>query len=72
MHKKMEEVTVSTSKEGMIHIEQPTGIAGEEGYPVIVHPDQVDTLVLWLLEAKRELVRDAETPAVEPFTVPRG
>ena len=61
MQKKMEEVSVSTTTDGMIEIQQPTGIPGEEDYPVRIHPGQVDVLVAWLQEAKRELENERET-----------
>jgi hypothetical protein len=57
MVKKMEHVVVST-KEGMIHLEQPDPML--ENYPIIIHPDQVPVLIKWLEEAREELSAEAQ------------
>jgi hypothetical protein len=57
MQKKMLELIVSTS-EGMIYVEGPeyTNANNEPVRDYIsVSPDQVDTLIQWLQEAKAEL-----------------
>ena len=49
----MNHLSVSTTPDGFIAIEQPTGIGEEER--VVVRPEDVDLLVEWLAQAKREL-----------------
>jgi hypothetical protein len=60
MQKTMLELVVSTS-EGMIYVEGPeyTNEKGEAVRDYIsLSPDQVDTLVAWLQEAKAELTEE--------------
>jgi hypothetical protein len=60
MQKRMLELIVSTS-EGIIYVEGPE-YTNEKGEPVrdyiSLSPDQVDTLVAWLQEAKAELTEE--------------
>ena len=53
MEKQMPELTVRTLDSGLIEINQgdPT-----EDYSIHIHPDQVETLIKWLQEAKQELI----------------
>jgi len=52
MEKGMEAITVKTEK-GMVWIEQPDYGGGSPR--VCIPPEQVDTLIAWLQEAKEEL-----------------
>jgi len=54
MEKQMLEVTVRTLDSGLIEINQ--GGDPPEDYSIHIHPDQVETLIRWLQEAKEELV----------------
>lgn len=51
--RRMEEVTVNTTTEGMIEIEQPAG--HDEPSRIILTPEQVPILVKWLQEAAAEI-----------------
>lgn len=53
MYRRTLHLSVSTTPDGFIAIEQPTGIGEEER--VFVRPEDVDLLREWLAEAKREI-----------------
>jgi len=54
MEKKMEEIIVRTNpKDHLIVICQP--VHGDDDSAILISPEQVDTLIAWLKEAKEEL-----------------
>jgi hypothetical protein len=54
MNKSMLEITVETTKEGEIRLIQDA-THDEYSGTILLHPDQVDVLISWLLAAKKEL-----------------
>lgn len=57
MEKQMLELTVRTLDSGLIEINQGDP---PEDYSIHIHPDQVETLVGWLQEAKEELMKKSQ------------
>lgn len=59
MQKKMEELSVLTTSEGMIEIQQS---AFDENNPtvILISPDQVEILIAWLREAAKELTPEKQ------------
>jgi hypothetical protein len=57
MEKQMLDVTVRTLNSGLIEISQ--GDPHEE-YSIHIHPDQVETIMKWLQEAKKELIEKSQ------------
>jgi hypothetical protein len=55
MNKQMLEVSVKTTEEGMVEIIQEDPGMQDSSY-VKLAPDQLDTVISWLKEAKAELV----------------
>lgn len=53
MEKRMEAVTVKTTKESTILIEQED-VGSDQPCVIAITPDQVDIIVQWLQEAKAE------------------
>ena len=53
MKKEMFEIEIDT-RQGKIYLTQPYPAGGEE-HIVIIDPDQVDTLIKWLEEARAEI-----------------
>lgn len=53
----MPEVTVRTLDSGLIEISQgdPT-----EEYSIHIHPDQLEAVIKWLQEAKKELIEKSQ------------
>lgn len=68
MEKKMEPLEVKTTTDGAIDIIQGFyGPGDEDAHVVRITPDQVETLVKWLKEAKAELVGGSRpSPSVKP------
>lgn len=56
MKKQSEDIIVQT-RDGRIEIVQPYTYADQE-LKVQLHPDQVDVLIKWLVEAREELSRE--------------
>lgn len=54
MEKRMEAVTVKTTKEGSIVLEQEY-VGSDQPCIIAITPDQVDVIIQWLQEAKAEL-----------------
>ena len=54
MERQMNQVKVTTTREGLIEISQPAGM-GEPDDLVVIAPGQVPVLVKWLQEAAAEL-----------------
>ncbi|MCK5132855.1 MAG: hypothetical protein KAR40_11960 [Candidatus Sabulitectum sp.] len=52
----MKELIVRTNNE-LIEISQPDHIDTND-FPIIIHPDQIDSLVKWLQEARDELYKN--------------
>ncbi len=55
----MEEVAVLTTTERMIEIQQ-TNVGEDNPTVIVISPDQVDVLIMWLREAKQELQPEKE------------
>ena len=66
MERKMYPLTVKTTKDGMIEIEQDLG-GGSFPSAVLVSPYQVDTLAFWLNEAVKEVAEASEKEIVLPL-----
>lgn len=65
MKKLMQEVSVSTEEDGDIALEQSHHC--QDAAVIYISPEQVDTLVVWLQEAKAELLGiDAANNAEKP------
>ena len=68
MERKMYPITVKTTEDGMIEIEQDLG-GGNLPSIVLVSPYQVETLVFWLHEAVKELGEASEEEIVLPLEI---
>ena len=58
MKRSMREISVSTTSEGCILIEGEFDHVQGTAASIELHPDQVDALIGWLKEAKKELEQD--------------
>ncbi len=54
MNRYMEQVEVSVSDNGFVLISQS---GGGDDVAIALHPDQVDTVIKWLQEAKEEAIK---------------
>ena len=68
MERKMYPISVKTTKDGMIEIEQDLG-GGNLPSIVLVSPYQVETLVFWLNEAVKEVAEVSEEEIVLPIEI---
>jgi len=55
MKKSMCEIKVETTNDGNILIVGPYDLSEGTNYSIEISPDQVDALIKWLREAKKEL-----------------
>jgi hypothetical protein len=58
MDKNMFALNVYTTEADCIALQQ---VLGEEAATVVISPDQIDTVIRWLREAKAELLRNTQS-----------
>lgn len=63
MERAMDAIEVYCSEAGMVVIKQDSAMVQDTSF-VAIHPDQIETVIRWLQEAKAELIsRVLETPS---------